>query len=87
MRRRILDLPTPDQKPKHKVQLSEPRDSDEAKMDVQIKVSLQPIDRLAQSMSYVLVLLAVRGNIMHNFAGAISRRRGRIACAHGCELQ
>ena len=52
MRCRLLDLPAPDQQPKHKDQFPEERDEEESKMGVWIKVWLQAIDHPAQSIDY-----------------------------------
>ena len=45
-----LDLPAPDQAPKHEDQLPEKRDEDESKMGVRIRVWPQAIDHPAQSI-------------------------------------
>ena len=47
---RLLDLPAPDQEPKHEDQLPEKRDKDESKMGVRIRVWPQAIDHPAQSI-------------------------------------
>jgi hypothetical protein len=48
----LLDLPAPDQKPKHEDQFPEERDKDESKMGVRIKVWTQAIDHPAPSIDY-----------------------------------
>jgi hypothetical protein len=51
-RRRLLDLPAPDQEPEHEEQFAEEGDKEESKMAVWVEVWLQAIDQPAQSIDY-----------------------------------
>lgn len=52
MRCRFLDLPTPDQEPKHEEQFPEEGDKEESKMNVRKKIRPQAIDHPTQSINY-----------------------------------